>query len=96
MTRSTGFTFIELVVVLAIIALVVGANAIAPQRTNAPVNGAVEREVSALRNSALLTGMPRRGQVIVAGAVRSIFALPDGRIIADSALSVDRLTGRLP
>ena len=91
-----GFTLVELVVVVAIMAVLAGVGGIAFVRLaradDAPPAGATL--VRAARREAL-----RRGVAVTIAdsapgrAPRRATAYPDGRVVADTALGIDALTG---
>lgn len=93
-----GFTLVELIVVVAIMAVLAGVGGIAFVRLtradDAPQTSAAM--VRAARREALRRGVP----VTVADSApgrppRRATAWPDGRVVADTALGVDALTGTL-
>ena len=106
-----GSTLIELVVVLAVIAIVGAAFLVAPGPSGPNPHGvaAAEQLLREARRSAIASGKPvlvhvrlsSDGQIAIdAGArpgtiERSILALPDGGVIADSGIAIDRLNGSL-
>ena len=93
-----GFTLVELVVVVAIMAVIAGVGGIAFVRLSraddVPPTGAAI--VRAARREAL-----RRGVAVTVAdsapgrAPRRATAFPDGRVVADTALGVDALTGTI-
>jgi prepilin-type N-terminal cleavage/methylation domain-containing protein len=86
-------TLVELLVVIAILGLVAGLGATAftgeLRRTAGPTD-----EVYSARREAIATGSAVRLQLRVDGMARFVTALPVGSVLADSALAVDRMTGR--
>lgn len=93
-----GFTLVELIVVVAIMAVLAGVGGIAFVRLSraddAPESDAAM--VRAARREAL-----RRGVAVTVAdsapgrAPRRATAYPDGRVVADTTLRVDALTGAL-
>ncbi len=90
-----GFSLLEMVVVIAIVAL--GATVVAvgwrrpsPQ-TNAPAEAAALAEA---RTRAVLSGEIVTVQLLHAGRPATVSALPDGRIVGDADVAVDPLSGR--
>ncbi len=97
MIPRAGVTLVELIVVIAMLGVIAGVTGVAFTRAR-PVrsidaNAAI---VAAARDSALRTGRAVTLQVSALGARRSaeFTAYPDGRVIADSSLGIDELTGR--
>ena len=89
-----GFTLIELLVVLAIIAT--GASIAAlTMRTPPPAQPpGMDGQVAELRRRAIETGAIINVVLTDSTGVYAAAALPDGSVIADPALHVDRRTGR--
>ncbi|HET7586179.1 MAG TPA: prepilin-type N-terminal cleavage/methylation domain-containing protein [Gemmatimonadaceae bacterium] len=90
----SGVTLIELIVVLAILGVMAGVVGVA-------VRGAGEvREVDArmariqaARSEAIRTGHPVTISIIAADVARAATAMPDGSVVGDPALHVERLSG---
>jgi prepilin-type N-terminal cleavage/methylation domain-containing protein len=90
-----GVTLVELLVVLAIMtvmAAVVGLAAPPIRHTDPDV---ATTRVAAARRVALSSGQPVSITVVSQERPYAVTAYPDGAIIADSALAVDRLAGVL-
>lgn len=86
MRRSRrGLTVVELVVVLALLALLSGLVAAAMPAPRAP-SGTAE-ELQALRRAAVASGRAVSRELHGGGAPRLATALPDGRVIVDSGLA---------
>lgn len=92
----TGVTLIELVVTLALLGLLAGVVGLAYRqpRPVAPADESAAR-VAAARAAALATARPVSISVPMAGRAYSATAYPDGTVLADSAVHVDVLTGRV-
>lgn len=92
-TRA-GVTLLELLVVLVILSVLAGVVGIAartPART--PVDP-VRDTIAQLRTAAIDDGIPvSRVLRLATGTLASVTATPDGRVVADSMLHVDQLTG---
>jgi prepilin-type N-terminal cleavage/methylation domain-containing protein len=91
-----GVTLIELIVVLAIVAIMAGVTTLAFRR--ADMTPTVEPWVSAVaaaRRTAVDSGRTVSLTVRVGDKVYAATALPDGSVVADAALGVDRLTGEV-
>jgi prepilin-type N-terminal cleavage/methylation domain-containing protein len=95
MNRS-GVTLIELIVVLAIVAIMAGVATLAFRR--ADLTPQVEPWVSAIaaaRRTAIDSDRTVSLTVRVGDTIYSATALPDGSIVADAALGIDRVTGEV-
>lgn len=93
--RTRGNTLVELLVVLAILGVVAGVTGLAfrPVSETSPVD-AVAAQVATARRDALRTGRPVTVMVSRGGDVVAATAHPDGRVVADTTLAIDPLTGR--
>jgi prepilin-type N-terminal cleavage/methylation domain-containing protein len=93
-SRRSGTTLIELLVVLAILATLAGVAALAIRRDSPadPTNAWVQ--IATVRRRALTAGVETTIVVLHAGVPLSVALYPDGRTLADPALSLDPLTGR--
>ena len=87
-----GMTLLELLVALALLGIM---TAVVDFAMKARVNpsGSLVMELDSLRDEALRTGRPQRAWL--QGSTRSgrVLVLPTGRVIADSSLGIDPLTG---
>ena len=90
-----GVTLLELLVVLVILGLVASLVAFAPAAVERVPAGEVEARVAAARREALRSGAPVTIDITIDGHPHSLTALPDGSVIADPTLGVERLSGRL-
>jgi prepilin-type N-terminal cleavage/methylation domain-containing protein len=86
-------TLVELLVAIAILGLIAGLGALAFMRAPSQTRGPMD-DVLAARREAIATGRPVHLQMQVDGEAHFATALPDGSVLGDSALAVDRLTGR--
>jgi prepilin-type N-terminal cleavage/methylation domain-containing protein len=92
-TRA-GVTLVELLVVLAVMGITAGVVGVAlGPRARAPAQDPVAATVARLRREALRRGARVTAQVEIRGSVLGLTAMPDGSIIADSALPIDRFAG---
>lgn len=106
-----GSTLIELAVVLTVLAVVGGALLVVPGASGRNPHGvdAVQRRLSEARRSAIREGNPvlvhvrlsSDGHITIMDSAepgtseRCILALPDGGVIADSGVAIDRISGSL-
>ena len=89
--RDAGFTLVEMIVALAIIAVTASIAAVAFRDAGEPVRDHAAA-VAAARERAIET---RRPVPFSPDSGRTqLRALPDGRVLGDSASAVDPLTGR--
>lgn len=93
-TARRGFTLIELIVAVAIVGIMAGVAGLAFSRA-APVRSVNDTaaQVAAARSDALRLRRPVSVAVRIDGRVHRVTALPDGRVVGDSALGGHRLTG---
>jgi prepilin-type N-terminal cleavage/methylation domain-containing protein len=89
-----GVTLLELLVVLVILGLVASIAAFAPSAMERPAVDEVAAQISDARREALRSGVSVTIDIVVDGRPRAVTALPDGSLIADPGLAVDRLSGR--
>ncbi len=104
--RRNGVTLVELLVVLAILGLMAGIVGLSFTRDepvpDAGTLAAAHDTIAAARRSAIAAGLPVATMVLVTRAGEGdagpqtyrATALPDGSVIADAALGIDRLSGR--
>ena len=96
LTRSrTGFTLVELMVVLVILGVMAGVAGLAA-RSLERTDPATERAgmIADARRRALQTRRPVTLLVPMGDSVGRMVAYPDGSVRGDSALGLDVLTGR--
>jgi len=89
-SRSSGFTLLEVMVVMAVLGLITGVAALAFVSLRAPRESGRARELRRARTQAIQTGRP-----VITGNNRAprtayVLLLPDGRAIGPGA---DPLTG---
>ena len=92
-----GVTLVELIAALAIVGVALGVAGMAfgARGTAAGQRDAVAERIADARAAALRGGSAVSVTVTVDGRETSVTALPDGSVIADATVAVDRLTGRM-
>ena len=92
----SGVTLVELIVVLAIIAVMASVTTLAFRR--ADLTPSVEPWVSAVaaaRRTAIASGRTVHLTVRIGDSVYAATALSDGSVVADARLGIDRLSGEV-
>ena len=90
-----GVTLVELMVTLALIGLLAGIVGLTLHTAaRAPSTDAPTARLVAARDSALRLGVAVTIVIMVNGRAHIATALPDGRVVADSAFAVDALSGQ--
>jgi len=87
-------TLVELLVVLVLLSLMASVVGLT-MHTAQPLRGVdpIGSVVAGVRDSAIRSGRSVTTAVWQNGVQREVTAMPDGRIVADSSLDIDRLTG---
>jgi prepilin-type N-terminal cleavage/methylation domain-containing protein len=89
-----GVTLVELIVVLAILAVIAGVTTLAFRRADTrPIAPAWVAAIAAARRIALDSARTVALTITVGDTVLAATALPDGSVVADARLAFDRLTG---
>jgi prepilin-type N-terminal cleavage/methylation domain-containing protein len=89
-----GATLVELLVVLAILGIISAVATLAARDYPPPDESDVRVQLDIARRRALGEGRPVAIAVRVDGHQTFATVFPDGSVVADSALSIDRLTSR--
>ena len=91
-----GVTLLELMVTLALLAILAGVVGLSLQRGGpARVVDARTARIAAAREEALRSGHAVSVTFVDSGHTHTATAYPDGRVLADPALGIDPLTGRV-
>ena len=91
-----GVTLVELIVVLAILSVVASVTMLAFQRVDlTPKTESWESAISAARRTAIDSARVVSLTVRIGDSVYAATALPDGSVIADARLGIDRLSGEV-
>jgi prepilin-type N-terminal cleavage/methylation domain-containing protein len=93
--QRRGVTLVELLVVLAIMTVMAAVVGIAAPPIRHADSDPAGTRVMAARRTALLSGQAVSVTVTSGTHSYAVTAYPDGAIVADSALAVDRLAGVL-
>jgi prepilin-type N-terminal cleavage/methylation domain-containing protein len=98
LTRNPGFTLIELIVALVILGIAYGVALVAIRNDHQMKPADPQSRIETLRHSAIRNATAVSANVGDGGdrSWRDVTANPDGSIVADSLLGVDRLSGRPP
>lgn len=89
-----GLTLVELLVVLVLIGLSASVVGLAlGTSTASTTDTSLRDQVTVARDSAIRAGRPVTVRLRGRDVGDALTALPDGRVIADSALAIDRLSG---
>jgi prepilin-type N-terminal cleavage/methylation domain-containing protein len=91
---SAGSTLIELVVVLAILAIVAGVVGLSFRGAGEKEKDTPRARIAAARRQALERRRAVTVFVAVGDTLREMTAFPDGRVVGDTLLGIDALTGR--
>ena len=92
--RRSGTTLIELAITMALLGVIAGVTVLAIRRFD-PVNPLDPRQMLAdSQRVSVATGRSSRVRIAMNGTMTTAWIRPDGSIVADSALAVERFTGR--
>jgi len=94
-TRRTGVTLIELLVVLVLLGLMAGLTTVSFRTRDTSHGPDLAGRVAVARRAAIESGQAVELVVGDSGAVHMVRALPDGRVLADTALGIDPMSGRV-
>jgi prepilin-type N-terminal cleavage/methylation domain-containing protein len=95
-TMRSGVTLVELIVVLAIVSLMAGVTTLAFRRADmTPRVAPWVSAMAAARRTAVDSDRTVSLTVRVGDTVYAATALPDGSVVADVALGIDRVTGEV-
>jgi prepilin-type N-terminal cleavage/methylation domain-containing protein len=98
MTRrpSHGTTLVELLVVLCVLGVFAGVTVLAVRRFDRPAADDPRAILAESLRAAVDTPRTIVVRVVRDGRPQSATIRPDGAVVSDSALGVDRFTGRVP
>ena len=91
-----GMTLVELLVTLAIMGVLLGVVTLALQRMDQPVREDPYHIVAESLRVAAATGRAISVSLVVHGASIAATVFPDGSVVSDSVLAIERLSGKLP
>ena len=90
-----GHTLLELLIVLAILGVVAGVTGLGFRRpADSTLVDSVDARIADARRDAIRSGQSVSVIVMHAGVPVAVTAHPDGRVIADTTLAIDQLSGR--
>ena len=96
MIRRAGATLLELILVLAILGFMAGIVGLAaPQAITLVKADSAVASAMELRALAIRSGHAVMGDVSMRSGIVAVTAYPDGRVLADGALRIDPLSGRV-
>jgi len=94
MTQRRGLTLAELIIVLGILGLLAGVTALAFRSADPlPRVTPAQATIAAIRRAAIDSGRPISVAIPGDSGPRAATAFPDGSVIADPSLHVDRWSG---
>lgn len=94
-SRTSGVTLVELIVTLALLGITGGVVAATVHRARPAVSRPdMEALAVGARSEALASGRAVTIEIAHAGRQYSMTALPDGSVLGDSVIGLDRLSGR--
>lgn len=89
-----GMTLLEVVITVSIIGLMAGVTTLAlPRLAVIPPNDP-GRVLTEARRRALRDGRPQPMRLLIDSVAHEAVAMPDGSVIADSGVAIDRFTAR--
>ena len=89
-----GMTLVELVVVVAIVGVVAGVATLTISHAMQPPADDPARLLTGMRRRALRDGEAQAARLMIDSTAHDVIALPDGSVVADSGVPVDRFTAR--
>lgn len=95
-SNKRGMTLLEFLVTLSIMGVILGVATLAFRRIEERAPNDPYRLVDDSLRHAVSTGVPVTLRFIVNGVSAAATVFPDGSIVGDSALGIDRLIGRTP
>ena len=94
LSRRTALTLLELLVAVTLLGAIAGVATLAMRPPLRPEPAGRRQQIDNARSLALRLGQPVSVALPSSSGAWQATALPDGSVIADSSLDVDRLTGR--
>lgn len=94
MTETNGSTLIELLVTLVVLGVVFAVVGLYVPARNEADSEDISTRVLRARQQAVMSGATTTTTAIILDTARSLYALPDGRLIADRVLGIEPLSGR--
>lgn len=91
--RPDGVTLVELLVTIAVLGVLCAVATLAVRRIDRPNPDDPRTMLANGIRSVLQTGKPASLHFVIDGVAANATILPDGSVVADSALLVERLTG---
>ena len=95
-TRRAGTTLVELLITLSVMGVIMGVATMAVRRIEAPRPDDPYQIVEDSLRRAVAIGRGTTIKLMVRGLPALVTVNPDGSVVADSALGIERFTGRMP
>ena len=89
-----GMTLIEVVVVLTLLGIIGSVTALTIPRVREQPQADAGQVLAEVRRRALRDGAPVTAQLLIDSAAHEVVVLPDGSVVIDSSVALDRLTAR--
>jgi prepilin-type N-terminal cleavage/methylation domain-containing protein len=91
--RRSGVTLVELLVVLAILAIATGVSSVGLRRMDVVRAHDASEQLRGLQHDAISSGQAHTGVIRDSSATHAVTVLPDGRTYADPVMHIDPATG---
>lgn len=89
-----GTTLLEVLVTVAILGVIAGVTVLAVRRMDPPSADDPRQILAESLRTVVATGRSAEVRIVVNGVMATAVVRPDGSIVADSSLEIERFTGR--
>lgn len=93
-SSAHGMTLIEVIVVVAIVGVIAGVTALVLPRVAVLPSNDPGRVLAETRRLALREGVAHAARLEIDSVAHEVLVLPDGSVVADSSVPLDRFTSR--